>query len=126
MSKENEISFEEPKFYLEFTIYDYNENNTSVFLEVGCGEDIENYMKDYFKENWEEMFCNKVPSINDISYVTIDGISIEAKDGNCEIKSRIPSRGSWQYNFAKIKFNIQNLEDKNALKIKQIRELIGN
>ncbi len=124
MSRENEIKFEKPKFYLEFTVYDHNENDTSVWLEVSCGEDIENYMTAYLDKNWDEIFYNKVPSTSDISYATIDGMSVEAKDENCGISARVPNRGSWQYNFAKIKFNMKTLEEDNAMKIQKIREII--
>ena len=124
MNRENVIKFSKPKFYLEFTVYDENENDNSVWLEVSCGEDIESYMKDYFNENWDQLFFNKVPNTSDISYATIDGMGIDAKDGDCELQARVPSRGSF-HNFARIKFDMKTLEEDNAQKINKIREIIS-
>jgi hypothetical protein len=125
MSKENVIDFKSPKFYLEFCVYDYNENDTTVQLEIGCGEDIESYMRYYFEESWDDLFFNKLPySISDIGYVVVEGICINAKEDGCKLSVSIPSRGSWHHNFAKVSFDPNVIKDENANKIQQIKEIL--
>ncbi len=123
MSKENEIKFKEPKIYLEFCVYDYNDNDQAVFIEISCGEDMESYLQDYFKENWNDLFFNKVPNIDDIEYATLEGVRVIAKEDNNELNAGIYKRTS-ALRVAKVKFDIDSLKDVNAQKLKEIREIL--
>jgi hypothetical protein len=121
MNKENQFEIQRGNFKttLVFAIQDWN----SYFeqeVEIGCGEDLSDFMKHYFKKDWKELFHGQFFDHKDVVDAEFKGIRIHAKDEKGSFWYEMESRER-----AMITINNEVLNDENANKIKQIRELIG-
>lgn len=116
MAVENVIELTNIKAYLMFTINnDHGEDEVSV--EVGCAEDIENMMQLFFKERWEELFEDDYDRM-EFEWATFNGISFVNDDDN-----RIGMQIYGNYKQGSCRLDLRSLADKNAEKLKRIREI---
>ena len=120
MPKENEIRFNNLIMSLHFCVYDHDENDMDVNIKVTCQEDIEHCMKLYFEENWEELFEDKVPSIDDVHWATFQGIKLTAKENGHKFWGGIVSNTI----FGLLRLNLDELSQENANKLAAIRQIL--
>lgn len=116
MAVENVIELANIKAYLMFTIN--NEHSADeVSVEVGCAEDIEYMMQLFFKERWEELFEDNYDRM-EFEWTEFNGISFVNDDDN-----RIGMQIYGNYKQGSCRLDIDALADKNAEKLKRIREI---
>lgn len=116
MAVENVIELTNIKAHLMFTINnEHSEDEVSV--EVGCAEDIENTMQLFFKERWEALFGDLYDRL-EFEWAIFNGISF-VNDYNNRIGMQIYGN----YKQGSCSLDIDSLADKNAEKLKRIREI---
>lgn len=116
MAVENVIELTDIRVHLIFTIHNEHSHN-EVSLEVTCAEDIESLMILYFKEKWEELFEDDYDRM-EFEWASFNGISFSNIDNN-----RIDMQIYGNYKRGGCFLDIDALADKNAEKLKRIREI---
>jgi hypothetical protein len=119
--RENIIILNNVKGQLDFVVYYENGDMDSVSLKVTCAEDIEYKMKLFFEKRWEELFENLFSS-DEIVDAVFEGIELSHVDDNNNI-SRMMIFGNTCK--GSIMIDYEALADKNAEKIKKIRDIIN-
>jgi hypothetical protein len=116
--RENIVVLNNVVGHLDFTVY-YNDYHStdSISLKVDCAEDIENMMKLFFGKKWEELFDN-----DEIVDATFDGIELYHKD---ERENQVKMYIYGNKCGGSTIINYEVLADKNADKIRKIREIIN-
>lgn len=117
MANENVINLDEIQAHMMFTIVFDNEQTQEVSLEVGCAEDIEEQMKKFFKEDWQNLFSDWYDPFN-FMYAYFNGISF-INSG----KNKIGMQIYGNYKMGSCTLDLESLGDKNADKLKRIREI---
>lgn len=118
--KERLIKFDKVKAYLSFSVHFDKGSNEMVHLEVGCAEDIENMMKLFADEQWEELFPDEYDPF-EFMYAVFTGVEFHNSDekGN---KSQAGIHGV--HSFASSTIDLTTLQDKNAEKLQKIRAIV--
>lgn len=114
---ENVIQLTDIKTYMMYTIYFENGRTQEEQLEVGCAEDIQNQMEMFFKEQWQDLFSDWYDPF-DFMYATFHGITFINSD-----KNRIAMQIYGNYKSGSCTLDFESLSDKNAQKLKRIREI---
>lgn len=122
MKKENQFYFDKSniKSYLLINVQDWNDYFEHE-LPMSCGEDLEYYMKLYFKKNWGEMFEGSHVDPKDVCDVEIVGIRTFAKNDKGYFEHRMECSER-----AELGVNLDIMGDENANKINEIRKIIAN
>jgi trans-2-enoyl-CoA reductase len=120
MPQENVIELEEIKAYMMFTIVFDNEQTEEVNLEVGCAEDIEEQMKMFIKEDWENLFSDWYDPFN-FMYAHFNGIYF-GNNGRNKISMQIYGN----YKRGNCTLDYETLADENAKKLLQIRTIANS
>lgn len=117
MAIENVINLDDIKAHLMFTLVFENEQTQEESIEVGCAEDIENIMGMFLKEKYEDLFSDQYEPLN-FMYATFNGISFVNKSNN-----RVGMQIYGNCVQGSCTLDIESLADKNADKLKRIREI---
>lgn len=117
MAVENVIKLEEIKAHMMYTVVFENEHELQVSHEVGCAEDIEEQMKMFVNEDWENLFSDYYDPM-DFEYAYFNGVSFVSNG-----KNRIGMQIYGNYKQGSCNLDIESLADKNADKLKRIREI---
>lgn len=94
-------------------------------VTVSCSEDIDRVFKLYHLKNWNELFCewDSTPRswVRNITDVTFEEIYIVAKEENKgHVYMRIDSSQK-----VMVTVDLESMGDKNATKIKEIRNILN-
>lgn len=119
MAYENVINLENLKAHMMFTLYFDNGHTEEEALQVGESEDIENIMKLFINSMWEELFPDQYDPI-EFNYATFNGISFSNSDKN-DVTMQIYG----PYLQGSCRLDLSSLADKNAEKLKRIREIVA-
>jgi trans-2-enoyl-CoA reductase len=120
MSVENVIKLDEIKAHMMFTLVYENEQTQEVSLEVGCAEDIEEQMKMFIKEDWENLFSEWYEPFS-FMYAYFNGISFINTGRN-----RIGMQIYGNYKSGSCTLDYESLADENAKKLLQIRTIANS
>ena len=104
------------QWHTMFTFYFTNEY-TEEALEIGEDEDIEYIMKLFINSKWEELFPNQYHPL-EFNYATFNGISFSNND-----KNNVIMQIYGPYLRGSCRLDLSSLADKNAEKLKRIREI---
>jgi hypothetical protein len=88
--------------------------------EVGCSEDIENFMSLFVKKNWKELFMDTHVEPRKVCDVAFTGLLMVAKNELGVVRYQMERTERLA-----VTFDSDVLADENASKIKRIREIIG-
>lgn len=129
MLKENQFQIDgnkHSKIKMSFNVMTW-EDSFEHDIEVGCGEDIEEVMKSYFEKDWGNLFEDSNGRSNswikEITDVSFEGIYIVAQEvGKGHVYTMIMNRSIR----STVTMDIDKLGDKNAEKIKQIRDILNS
>ena len=127
MSKENILIFDKVKCNMVFEIQFFSFGNDEIldeYVEISCGEDIENLFEAFKNKKWDELFYKQSYSNNDIAHVEFKGIQFFAEniDGH---RFRVGNENGMRQ-YANAVLNIEKLGENNSLKLKQIRNILDN
>ncbi|MBG9732220.1 hypothetical protein ABD87_22615 [Lysinibacillus sphaericus] len=117
MAIENVISLENITAYMMFTVVLENGQTEEQSLEVNCAEEIEGFMKLFISEKWDELF-NDSYDPEEFSYAYFNGFSFINND-----KNRVSMQIYGTYKQGSCMLDLNALADKNAEKLKKIREI---
>ena len=117
MAIENVTELKSIKGYMMFTLVFVNERTEEVSLEISCSEDIETQMEMFIKQQWKELFEDSYDHFTFL-YANFDGIKLVSEEQDYVSLQIYQNQATGQ-----VKFEHDNLKDKNADKLKRIREI---
>jgi hypothetical protein len=122
MSKENQMIFSERNQFKTVMEFEVIEMDCQYVYEqqVGCYEDIENFMKLYLQKNWKEFFMDTHVDYRKVCDVAFIGLLMVAKSEIGVVRYQMERSERLA-----VTFDVDVLSDENASKIKRIREIIG-
>ncbi|MFE9082211.1 hypothetical protein [Bacillus mobilis] len=121
---ENTGALTEIKVWMSFLVATMDDN-FQIEIEVSCGEDIENYMKLYFAENWEELFeDSNISRPEEVCDASFQGIQMSAQDVDNKHACYIEALNG--YRRSSFSINKESLNKDSISKIERIREIINS
>ncbi|MFC5775132.1 hypothetical protein [Ectobacillus antri] len=122
LSKENQLIISDRNQFKTVMLFHVieMENEYEYEQQVGCNEDMEEFMKLYFDKNWKEFFMDTYVDHRKVCDVGFNGLLIVAKNEMGVVRYQMDRSERLA-----VTFNHEVLGDENATKIKKIREIIG-
>lgn len=117
MAKENVIDLKNINAHIMFTIVSEDGQSEEESMIVNNSEEIENTMRLFFEEKWEELFGDQYDHER-FSYAYFNGIAF-INDGADRVTMQIYG----PYKQGSCSLDLKTLADKNADKVKRILEI---
>ena len=118
----NQVIRGNPKEFEAFLVFNLMDDDGETFdqeVAISCGEDIEDYMKSFFKKQWKDLLPEHMHDVRVVDG-TLEGIHMEGKKEEGRFSTYLLNG----YSRNTFTVNEKVLQDANKEKMKEIRKIV--